>query len=293
MSHFYLTLPSNSSSKYFPNNTLTHFVTKLHNDVSLNGEWEVALVDIMYPQNWYNVIGQYIDVSLSHTIDIQPEITPQEGLSPSYEHRVEIPSGYYGSMRELVKVLNASINDTFDKVIPSWCSESISRYLKPSLRPSFSHDAQDREVSVKMPMEVYVDLSEKLAEILGMNAITEEDAVRQRNGEMITKNYKPYDVGGGLHTLYIYCDVLESIPVGDTMAPLLRIVEVSGTRNDERQELTHVQYDQPRYFPVQKKAFDTIEIDIRDDTGESIPFDAGKLIVTLHFRRAKDSYFIG
>ena len=52
-------------------------------------------------------------------------------------------------------------------------------------------------------------------------------------------------------------------------------------------------YDQPRYFPVQKKTFDTIEIDIRDDTGESIPFDAGKLIVTLHFRRAKDSYFIG
>ena len=87
--------------------------------------------------------------------------------------------------------------------------------------------------------------------------------------------------------------MLENIPVGDTMAPLLRIVEVSGTRNDERQELTHIQYDQPRYFPVQKKAFDTIEIDIRDDTGESIPFDTGKLIVTLHFRRAKDSYFTG
>ena len=126
-----------------------------------------------------------------------------------------------------------------------------------------------------------------------MNAITEDDAVRQRNGKMITKNYKPYDVGGGLHALYIYCDVLESIPVGDTMAPLLRIVDVSGTRSDEKQELTHVQYDQPRYFPVQKKTFDTIEIDIRDDTGESIPFDAGKLIVTLHFRRAKDSYFTG
>ena len=72
MSHFYLTLPSNSSSKYFPNNTLTHFVTKLHNDVSLSGEWEVALVDIMYPQNWYNVNGQHIDVGLDPTIDIEP-----------------------------------------------------------------------------------------------------------------------------------------------------------------------------------------------------------------------------
>ena len=133
MSHFYLTLPSNSSSKYFPNNTLTHFVTKLHNDVSLSGDWEVALVDIMYPQNWYNVIGQYIDVSLNRTIDIEPEITPQEGLSPSYEHRVEIPSGYYGSMAELIKVLNTSIRETFEMATPSWSSEFITRHLKPSL----------------------------------------------------------------------------------------------------------------------------------------------------------------
>ena len=62
MSHFYLTLPSNSSEKYYPNNTLTHFITKLHNDVSLEGEWEVGLVDIMYPRNWYNVEFQNITI---------------------------------------------------------------------------------------------------------------------------------------------------------------------------------------------------------------------------------------
>src|SRR6188508_1851137 len=158
MTHFYLTLPSNSSSKYFPSNTLTHFVTKLHNDVTLSGEWEVALVDIMYPQNWYNVIGQYIDVSFNATIDIEPEIYPEEGLSPILEHRVEIPSGYYGSMAEMVKVLNTSIHDTFQMSIPSWSSASVTRFVKPKLWPSFSHDAQERKVSVTMPMEVYVDL---------------------------------------------------------------------------------------------------------------------------------------
>ena len=39
MTHFYLTLPSNSSEKYYPDNTLANFKTKLHNDVAL---WDDA-----------------------------------------------------------------------------------------------------------------------------------------------------------------------------------------------------------------------------------------------------------
>ena len=89
--------------------------------------------------------------------------------------------------------------------------------------------------------------------------------------------------------MYVYCDVLECVPVGDTTAPLLRIVEIGGQKG----EMVHIQYDQPRYVPLQKKEFDSIEIDIRDDLGEKISFDSGKLIVTLHFRRAKESYFLG
>ena len=89
--------------------------------------------------------------------------------------------------------------------------------------------------------------------------------------------------------MYIYCDVLECVPVGDTAAPLLRIVEVNGVAG----EMLLIQYDPPRYVPLQKKVFDSIEIDIRDDAGGPIAFDSGKLIVTLHFRRAKDSYFLG
>jgi hypothetical protein len=33
------------------------------------------------------------------------------------------------------------------------------------------------------------------------------------------------------------------------------------------------------------KDFETIEIHIKDDTGESIPFEFGRSIIVLHFRR--------
>src|SRR5437899_3508753 len=55
MSHFYLTLPSNSSTEYYPNNILTNYTTKLAVEVSLRGEWEVGLPEIIFPKNWLNL----------------------------------------------------------------------------------------------------------------------------------------------------------------------------------------------------------------------------------------------
>ena len=55
MSGFYLTLPSNSSMDYYKGNSLANFTTRLPNAIDLTGDWEVGLVEIQYPHNWYNV----------------------------------------------------------------------------------------------------------------------------------------------------------------------------------------------------------------------------------------------
>lgn len=44
--HFYMVLPSNSSMRYFPDNTATHFVTQLPQPIHLADGWGVALTDI-------------------------------------------------------------------------------------------------------------------------------------------------------------------------------------------------------------------------------------------------------
>ena len=53
--HVYLTMPSNSSMNYFPNNTLTHYTTKLPKIMDLDGTWQIGLAEIHYPHSWYNV----------------------------------------------------------------------------------------------------------------------------------------------------------------------------------------------------------------------------------------------
>ena len=50
MEHFYVTLPSDSSSYYFPSNIIANFKTKLATPIELQPEkWEVGLVEISYP----------------------------------------------------------------------------------------------------------------------------------------------------------------------------------------------------------------------------------------------------
>jgi len=49
MSHFYLTLPSNSSMQSHDGNTAAKFTTCLPSAIDLSGEWEVALSEIIYP----------------------------------------------------------------------------------------------------------------------------------------------------------------------------------------------------------------------------------------------------
>jgi hypothetical protein len=55
MSLFYVTLSSDSSANYFPNNTVARFITKLRERICLEGEYEIGLVEIIYPHTWYNV----------------------------------------------------------------------------------------------------------------------------------------------------------------------------------------------------------------------------------------------
>ena len=49
--HFYVTLRSDSSGYYFPNNTIANFTIKLATPIQLRpDQWEVSLVEISYPR---------------------------------------------------------------------------------------------------------------------------------------------------------------------------------------------------------------------------------------------------
>ena len=79
------------------------------------------------------------------------------------------------------------------------------------------------------------------------------------------------DVKKGLNSLYVYCPLVEPRMVGDAQVPLLRIVPMEG-RDGEM--ITRV-FDPIQYCSLLQRRFQTVEIDIRDDTGSIVPFEKG------------------
>ena len=91
----------------------------------------------------------------------------------------------------------------------------------------------------------------------------------------------------GLDTIYINTDVVESRIVGDSLAPLLRTLSISGRHGDTVSD----RFTNIHYVPLMYSHFHSIEVDIRDDTERRVPFEYGRVKVTLHFRRRRTGLF--
>ena len=95
------------------------------------------------------------------------------------------------------------------------------------------------------------------------------------------------DLRRGFESLYVYLSLVEPRIVGDKIVPLLRIVPITG-RNGE---MVTTRFDHLHYTPIMHREFGTVETEIRDDTGQPVPFERGKVTVTLHFRRRRSGLF--
>lgn len=95
----------------------------------------------------------------------------------------------------------------------------------------------------------------------------------------------PINLLAECHSLFVYTDIVESSRVGDSFTQLLNVIAVP--TKTEFGEQVFVRYERPYYHRVSKSDFEEIEIDIKDDTGASVPFRFGRTIVTLEFRRVQ------
>ena len=88
------------------------------------------------------------------------------------------------------------------------------------------------------------------------------------NGSKYTIAAYPPDMNAGMYALMVHCDIVAPQLVGNTYANLLRMVPVIGVFNET---ITNI-YNDEQYVPVLKKTFDSIEININDDSGKLSTF---------------------
>ena len=92
----------------------------------------------------------------------------------------------------------------------------------------------------------------------------------------------PADLHASIHSLFIYCDIIKPNYVGNSYTQLLRVVEIP---NFDFGKQVILNYPDCQYHNISCRDFNSIEIDIRDDTGNQVPFMFGRVIVVLHFKK--------
>ena len=296
---FYMTLPSNASMKMYPDNTLAHYITDLPRLIDMTGEWECGLAEIQYPHTWYN-IGMY-DTWFFLNETIAMDLTPSARIS----------AGYYKSPMSLMNHVNKGLNSmATDKVRAKLSYSAITKKMTLHMTPGTEFTVPRRSALGRMlgfESSVISSPPSTVPVILGsiMSATISAAEATSTDGNPSTALFLPpketpdgpytyrkeaehvVQMDQGFDTIYVYTDVVESRIVGDSIAPLLRALPVGGRHG----EMVSDRFTNIHYVPLLYSHFKSIEIDIRDDIGRRVPFEYGRVTVTLHFRRRRTGLF--
>ena len=290
---FIVNLVSNASMEVYQDNKLSSFRTLLPgNGINLpikphGGRWEVALTEINFPTKFYNIQnGSFAFTSkrLGHTL-----------------YYDQLPPGRYKDAQSILalierswRLLNNSVfrghtfgEDAYDP------NQDIFTHRYNTSTYQLEIKIDEKEVEGQLILR-----SEDIRAVLGyskdagLNDIisTSEQAIA--NDGWVSSGYAP-DFQG-LHTALVYTDIIEHQIIGDTLAPLLRLIPLTGKlKNNEITGAENTQVAKTFTIPMQFKkvqvnAFHSIQLEIYGENGKLIPFvDSGRTSATLLFRYNK------
>jgi len=287
-SSFYLTLPSNVGGQ---DNTTAHFRTELPETISLPGEWMVALTEIQYPFSWNNVgfnspkdgtlvIQRFKGSKVSVKIPLMDYPDP-EALVSTINQEIQSRGKLMRQMLEVdgTEIIDSSTHQGVDILdLPSW--RHRVKKINPLKFVKFTYNNRRVVVVVDNPMNYNytVFLSPLLQYMLGF---TTDRALKGLESGTNTARYPP-DMTGGASSLYVYTNCVAPQIVGNTLAPLLRVVPIRISGVTFGQPVTEI-FTLPHYIPVVSKTLNSIDIAIKTDQFKNMQFNYGKSVVKLHF----------
>ena len=267
MDSFTKQLVSNASEELFLDNTLSSFTNFLPEQVNLEGQWEVAILEISYPSMYQNITEgkfRFFDQKISKstsTYSIEP------GLYTSITHLVEA-----------MKTLNQERNNHNETCI----TINVSRRTLKNVF-MLANDTSGLAFC-----------STDYCHTFGNNVGNEFRVLMIGKGP-----YEPdfaYDIVR-IHSLMIYSEIVEYNIVGDTKGPLLRCFPfISKLKGGDiittGQYMNYQTFSNLQFRPLLKNFFHIIHIDLRDPSGEKIPFVSVRITrLVLMFRKVSNIHF--
>ena len=187
---------------------------------------ECGLTEIHYPHDWYNVRNARLTV--------EPEGNVETDVCFEY--------GYYHNPKALATTLNG------DKLG----------------RTKFSYEPVTQKFIAHMKSKTKFTLYGDLPEIFGFGSGSGDSSASLASSarSMFVRVSSIVDLRRGFESLYVYSSIVEPRIVDDKIAPLVRIVPITGRHG----EMVTARFDHVQYILVLSREFGSVETEIRDDT---------------------------
>lgn len=240
------------------------FTVLLPQKVTLSGKWNVALAEIHYNYNFFNVTASNNRTYL-RKINKKNADDSENFITKELQKITAVPPGYYPR----ISCVASEINHELKKILNS--SEDILTFSEFNGRTKI---ASDKLRSCDYS-EMHFD--DRLSMQLGF----------QPRDNILDREISPHAANihfGIADQMLIYIDIIEPTFIGHEMAYVLKIV------NTQPRSLTfgnacYKEFHKMHYMPVQKREFESISVDIRDYNGNFMPFIHGILTIKLHFKK--------
>ena len=262
---FDIVLPSKSSLVDFPHNRPGNFRTRLHHGIHLDGSYEVALVNIMYPVSFHNLPENraFFDV------DYLGE-----------NHKIVCAHGYYARADVLIAEIQLAMKMYAERIGISELSDAVQftyDSVQGCVKMEINHQTQPTKVKFKDPS--------LLGTLLGFRNGTDYlgSVIGKTDGNGLPCLNERFIGHPDLHTIktvYVYADLISYSLIGQHYTPLLAHFMCSGNYGQVEERVFLDKY----FKNVIIRDLNTIHIGLYDNSGNELKFASGEVVATLRFR---------
>lgn len=281
---FYLTLTSDSSLKDKPDNRTSSFTVVLPRTISLQGSWEMALVEIAYPHTIQNVTKDNNKLVYEYKIMVGNECKKIETTE------IEIAIGHYPSVGNVINVINKAIDTFFNRTqtlmfnvdvltAKVQCDAKIrDEFTKQAdIITNYKHAGQRPEIAV-LPHRLFFQGT--LAVLLGFNPF-EHDLLKNTIGENLANTKLAIS-----SKLLLYCDLIAPQFIGHRQSQVLKTMNTLNP-SVSYGDIVEKSFKHLQYVNLMTTCFDEVHFDLRGGSGNLCPFAFGSSMVLLHLRPKK------
>lgn len=304
MDEFYVTLLSNSSFKNFPENKTSNFSVELSRELEVDGNWKVALSEVIYQNTINNVSIKNNQISFKHIFE-SINIEAKQAAVCKKIITVEIDTKNYPNLWDLLREINSKVFEKLSmhlfhetELTSSGCIQVLSGVNKLEKVMKINENEITPEIRslTDEELKLYVEQNEKglvLIEktsfeikIIGRLSLQLGFTPNDNLFETRFASQKPNIHFGIPGEIYIYISIIEPQIISDSCVQVLKVIKTI-ENTTKHGEVVCREFLNRNYLQLIRHQIKTISVEARDSTGEFINFAFGTFLIQLHFKNFK------